>query len=36
MDLEQCLDEEFSVNSNLFGLPDFEVAMQTRESGVRK
>ncbi|CAM9413517.1 unnamed protein product [Laminaria digitata] len=33
MDLEQCLDDEFSVNAHLFGLPDFETAMQARESG---
>lgn len=36
MDLEQCLDDEFSVNAHLFGLPDFETAMQARESGVRR
>lgn len=36
MDLEQCLDDEFSVNAHLFGLPDFEMAMQARESGVRR
>lgn len=35
MGLEECLNDEFSVNTHLFGLPDFEMAMQARESGVR-
>ncbi|CAM9379829.1 unnamed protein product [Pylaiella littoralis] len=32
MSLQECLDDEFSVNSHLFGLPDFEMAMQARDS----
>ncbi|CAM9120662.1 unnamed protein product [Ectocarpus sp. 8 AP-2014] len=32
-DLQECLDVEFSVNTHLFGLHDFEAAMQARESG---
>lgn len=36
MELEQCLDDEFSANARLFGLPDFKMAMQARESGVRR
>lgn len=34
MELAECLDDEFSVNAHLFGLPDFEMAMQARESRV--
>lgn len=32
--LQECLDDEFSVNTHLFGLPDFEMAMQARDGGV--
>lgn len=32
--LQECLDDEFSVNTHLFGLPDFEMAMQARDAGV--
>lgn len=34
MSLQKCLDDEFSVNTHLFSLPDFEMAMQAREPGV--
>lgn len=34
MGLAESLNDEFSVNAHLFGLPDFEMAMQARESGV--
>lgn len=32
--LQENLDHEFSINTHLFGLPDFEMAMQAREAGV--
>ena len=35
MSLKESLDDEFFVNAHLFGLPDFEMAMQAREAGVR-
>lgn len=35
MSLQESLDDEFSVNTHLFGMPDFEMAMQARETGVR-
>eukprot|EP00903_Cladosiphon_okamuranus_P011838 g11123.t1 len=35
MSLHESLDDEFSVNTHLFGLPDFEMAMQAREEGER-
>lgn len=34
MDLDKCLDQEFSVNSHLTGMPEFEMAMRTRQLGV--
>lgn len=35
MSLQESLYDEFCVNTHLFGLPDFETAMQAREAGVR-
>eukprot|EP00752_Nemacystus_decipiens_P008004 g7151.t1 len=33
MSLQESLDDEFSVNTHLFGLPDFEMAMQAYKAG---
>ena len=35
MSLQESLDEEFIVNTSLFGLPDYEMAMRARQAGVR-
>ncbi len=32
--LQKCLEDELCVNTHLFGLPDFEMAMQARDAGV--